>query len=439
MNMAQPTKVELAAIKPTELKLVELTPAKTQNFWALIKKWKWWIIAGVLALGVVAYFVLPRALGPQVSTVAVTKGNVVQTLVASGTIAHPNRVDISPQMSGSIKNVLAQEGQFVTEGQPLIVLDDRELQASMAQELGVVEVANAKLRQIRETALPSAQQTLGQAQATLVQTQREFDRNNKLHEQHIVADVAFDVAVQALALAKAATTNAALAVKNLEPDGSDYLSAQSALAQAQSNVRGVQAKINYASILAPSDGTVITRSVEQGNVVQPGKVLMVLSPSGKSEVTVLVDERNLSLIALGQSALVSADAFPDQNFPAQLTYIQPSIDLNRGSVQAKLEVTNPPKFLIQDMTVSVDIEVAKHINVLLAPINAIHDLLTKKTWVLKVDGTHALRQDVTLGVRGVSEVEIVSGLKDGEMIIPLSNTGIITGQKIRPQLPVAKP
>ena len=207
----------------------------------------------------------------------------------------------------------------------------------------------------------------------------------------------------------------------------------------RSNVRGVQAKINYASILAPSDGTVITRSVEQGNVVQPGKVLMVLSPSGKSEVTVLVDERNLSLIALGQSALVSADAFPDQNFPAQLAYIQPSIDLNRGSVQAKLEVTNPPKFLIQDMTVSVDIEVARHNDVLLAPINVIHDLLTKKPWVLKVDGTHALRQDVTLGVRGVSQVEIVSGLKDGEMVIPLSNTNIITGQKIRPQLPVAKP
>ena len=192
-------------------------------------------------------------------------------------------------------------------------------------------------------------------------------------------------------------------------------------------------------MLAPSEGTVITRSVAQGNVVQPGKVLMVLSPTGKSEVTVLVDERNLSLIALGQSALVSADAFPDQSFPAKLTYIQPSVDPNRGSVEAKLDVANPPKFIIQDMTVPVDIEVEKHNAVLLAPINAVHDLLSKKPWVLKVDGTHALRQEVSLGVKGVAMFEIASGLKLGDMLIPLSNASTISGQRIRPLQPVAKP
>ena len=91
------------------------------------------------------------------------------------------------------------------------------------------------------------------------------------------------------------------------------------------------------------------------------------------------------------------------------------------------------------MTVSVDIEVAKHNDVLLAPVNSVHDLLTKKPWVLKVDGTHTLHQDVTLGVKGVNEVEITSGLKRGEILIPLSNVGVVTGQKIRPLPAVAIP
>ena len=84
------------------------------GYWPTIKKWKWTILAIVLGLGVLAYFAVPWYLGPQVTTVAVTKGNVVQTLVASGTIANPNRVEISPQMSGIVTEVSAREGQFVT-------------------------------------------------------------------------------------------------------------------------------------------------------------------------------------------------------------------------------------------------------------------------------------------------------------------------------------
>ncbi len=409
------------------------------DFWSTLKKWKWTIVGLVVALGVAAYFAVPWFLGPKVTTVAVTKGNVIQTLVVSGTIANPNRVEISPQMTGVVIGVPAREGQFVTEGQPLILLDDRELRASFSQALATVSQSEMKLRQMREAAVPSAQQTLNQTIATLKQAQSQFDRISKLHGSRIVSDAALEGVIRDLAQANAARNSAELSLKSVQLNGSDYSSAEQVLAQAQANVRGVQAKLTYTIMRAPLTGTVITRSVEQGTVVQPGKVLMVLSPIGKSEVTVLVDEKNLSLIALGQSALASADAFPDQSFTAKLSYIQPSVDPNRGSVEVKLEVANPPKFLMQDMTVSADIEVAKHTDILLVPVNAVHDLLTKKPWVLKVDGTHAFRQDVTLGVKGVSEVEIMSGLELGETLIPLSNIGIKTGEKIRPLQTVVEP
>ena len=408
----------------------------TATFFSALRKWRWTVAALLVAVTVLAYFVVPWILGPQVTPVAVRTGNIVQTLVASGTIANPNRVEIGPQIVGSVQQVWVQEGQFVTAGQPLITLDDSELQASMSQATAAVEVANAKLRQIRETALPSAQQTLDQAQATLVQTQLQFDRTSKLHGARIVADVTLDAAVHDLAQAKAAVTSATLAVKNLEQNGSDYSSAQSALAQAQSNVRGIQAKMSYTTILAPSDGTVITRTVEQGNVVQPGKALMVLSPTGKTEITIQVDEKNLSLIALAQPAVVSTDAFPDQTFDATLTYVQPTVDPNRGSVEVKLEVPKPPKFLMQDMTVSVDIETARRNGVLTAPLSSVHDLLTKKPWVLKVDGTYAKRQYITIGARGITEVEVSSGLVLGDLLIPSGFATVTDGKRIRVLSPV---
>lgn len=413
--------------------------SQTIGYWPALKKWKWTILGFVMAMAAVTYFAVPWYLGSKVTTVFVTKGNVVQTLVVSGTIANPNRVDISPQMTGVVTEVSAREGQFVTEGQPLIILDDRELRASFTQAIAAVGQSEMKLRQLREATLPSAQQTLNQTIASLKQAQSQFDRTSKLHGSRIVSDAALEGVVRDLAQANAAKNSAQLSLETMQPNGSDYTSAEQALGQAQANVRGVQAKLAYTIMRAPLTGTVITRAVEQGIVVQPGKVLMVLSPKGKSEVTVLIDEKNLSLVALGQSALVSADAFPDQSFPATLSYIQPSIDPNRGSVQVKLDVADPPKFLLQDMTVSVDIEVAKHSNVMLMPVNAVHDLLTKKPWVLKVVGNYAVRQDVMLGVKGVTEVEITSGVKIDEMLIPLSNVGIITGEKIRPLQPVVRP
>ena len=72
-----------------------------------------------------------------------------------------------------------------------------------------------------------------------------------------------------------------------------------------------------------------------------------------------IDERNLGKLALGQKALASADAYPDQRFAAVVSYINPGVDITRASVEVKLTVADPPDYLRQDMTVSVDIEVAR--------------------------------------------------------------------------------
>ena len=124
---------------------------------------------------------------------------------------------------------------------------------------------------------------------------------------------------------------------------------------------------------APRDGTLIARNVEVGDVVQPGKVLMRLSPAGLTQLVVDIDEKNLHLLALGQRALASADAYAQQRFTAELSYINPGVNAQTGSVQVKLDVPNPPPKLQQDMTVSVDIEVARHAQALLLPGSVVHD------------------------------------------------------------------
>ena len=120
------------------------------------------------------------------------------------------------------------------------------------------------------------------------------------------------------------------------------------------------ARLGYARITAPVAGTLIHRDVERGDVVQAGKVLMVLSPAGETQLIVQIDERNLNLLALGQPAVASADAYPQQRFAhGWSTSIRPSTR-SGSSVEVKLQVPSPPDYLKQDMTVSVDIEAARH-------------------------------------------------------------------------------
>ena len=170
--------------------------------------------------------------------------------------------------------------------------------------------------------------------------------------------------------------------------------------------------------------------VERGYVVQPSSVLFVLSPFGETQLTVQIDEKNLGLIAIGQPALASADAFPNQTFAAKVVYINPGIDLQRASVQVKLGVPSPPSYLQQDMTVSVDIETARHPGALIAPLTSIRGLNNDQPWVLKVDGSRARRQDVTIGLTTAGKAEILAGLQPGDQVLP-ANAPVKPGARVR--------
>jgi HlyD family secretion protein len=284
-------------------------------------------------------------------------------------------------------------------------------------------------------ALPAAEQTLVQAQATAVQARQQFDRMKTLRERGFVVQSQLDDAQRALDIAESQLRAARLQVETNKPTGSDFALAQTALDQARANLRVAQVKLEQTVIKAPVDGVLIARNVEVGDVVQPGKDLMVLAPAGETQVDVMIDERQLSRLALGQKALGSADAFPNQRFAAELVYINPAVDPLRGSVEVKLRVPDPPAYLVQDMTASVDIEVARRADTVYVPTDAVHDANGTQPWVLAIRGFRAVRQPVKLGLRGDSRIEILDGVEAGDKLIPATNALVKAGQRVRAVAP----
>jgi HlyD family secretion protein len=359
------------------------------------------------------------------------RGDLVQTVVASGHVEAPHRVSIGTQIVGTVRQVPVAEGQAVKAGQTLVVLDSAELAAAAQQADVAVQQAQARLRQIAELQAPVAQQQLRQAQVNADNARRQWRRQQDLYRQGFIGEAALDDARKAVDLADAQLHAAHKQLDTLRPSGSDHALAAAELAQAQASAKAARARLGYATIAAPSDGVLISRDVEPGDVVQPGKALMVLSPAGETQLVVQIDEKNLGLLALGQSAQASADAYPSRRFGAELVYINPGVDAQSGSVEVKLRVPSPPAYLLQDMTVSVDIEVARRQQAVLLPADAVHDDAAHGAWVLRVDEGRAHRQAVQLGVRSGGVVEVLQGVQPGDRLVPAGEARVRDGSRVR--------
>jgi HlyD family secretion protein len=396
--------------------------------------WRWRFRAPALlaAVAVGWYFGVPFAFGPVVYVQPVIRAEFVQGVVASGHIEAPFRVNIGSQITGVVMDVPVEEGQSVKAGDILIVLDDREAKAVVVQAEGAVAQAEARLRQLRELTLPSAEEALAQAKATLLNAQQAYERAAQLAGKGVATKATLDDATRALNIARAQVRSAEFQVFTNQSGGSDYVMAETLLNQARANLITAQSRLSYTVIKAPRDGVLIWRDVERGNVVQPNNVLMRLSPFVDTQLTVQIDERNLGLLRVGEKALVSADAYPKELFEAQVIYINPGVDVARASVEVKLRVLKPPAYLRQDMTVSVDIETARHSGALIVSAESVRGLSGGHPWVMKVEGRHTKRRAVSVGLIGGGKVEILDGLKEGDLLVP-ATVSLKENVRIRPR------
>ncbi len=383
-------------------------------------------IAGVMLL---VWLVASYLLGPRVTTRVLAATSLVRTIVASGRVVTPLRVDVSSQISGAVRAVPVREGQSVVAGQALIEIDGSEAGASVEQARAALMQTEARLRQVRELALPAAQQAVRQAEVNLQNSQRQHERLLALQRQGFIGQAQLDDARRTLDVAESQLRSARLQVSSNDERGSELLAARAAVAQAQASLAMAQTRQAYTTLRAPVAGILIARNVQRGDVVQPGKVLMVLSPAGSTQLVVQIDEKNLARLKSGQKALASADAYPDQRFGAELVYINPAIDLQRGSVQVKLDVAQAPAYLRQDMTISVELEVERLDAAIVVPAAALQYSSDGAAWVMKHVAGRAVRQAVKTGQRQTGKVEIVSGVIAGDEVI--LDAVVADGRRVR--------
>jgi HlyD family secretion protein len=386
-------------------------------------------IAGAVILGLAALAAGAWRLesGPAVETLSVQRGDLRQSVVATGRVESPRRVDIGAVVTGTVVAVPVAEGQSVSAGTLLVKLDDAEPRAAVEQARQALAQADAKLAQLRTTGLPVAGEAARQAEVNVANAERSLARTRDLFARGFVGQAALDESQRARDIAASQAAAARLQRDSQAEGGTEVRLAHAARESARAALGLAQARLDLTTIAAPVGGVLIQRSVERGGVVQPGKTLLTLSPTGETQVVVQLDEKNLPLVHLGQAALASADAYPERRFAARVAYINPAVDALRGSVEVKLAVPEPPGYLLQDMTVSVDIEAAMLTGVLTLPAEA----LRPGDWVMVVRSGRTVRQQLKVGARGAGRIEVIEGLAEGEAVLPAVAATPGEGQPVR--------
>lgn len=310
----------------------------------MAKRWPW-ILGGVAVLGLGAWLLWPGGGAPAYVTMAVQRTTLTVTVNATGTLEPVDEVEIGAEITGRLVEIGADYNSHVTKGQILARLDTALLEAKVKQSAANRDAARAGIAEAQ------AALTLAQAKArrTAVLVERKFvsAQDNEVNQ----AEVARTAAALQAAEAQAAVAEAVLAsdVSNLDK----------------------------ATIRSPVDGIVISRAVELGQTIVAALQTPVLFTVARDltamELHLDVDEADIGLVADGQEARFSVDAYPTRRFDATLTSVRlaPKTDQGVVTYQVLARVANPDLALRPGMTATADITTRTLPDALLVPNGAL--------------------------------------------------------------------
>ena len=325
----------------------------------------------VVVIGIVLGIVFTRGTSSEDTpkTVEVTRGDIVKTVLADGSLGMPNKAYLSFGATGTVTEVLVDEGNNVTKDQVLARLDAPSLESSVEMAELQVEIAEEGVKAAR-------------AQYEKAQDLPGADED----------------------AAKASWETAKL---NLEI--------------AELSLESAELNLEKAVIVAPFDGVVADISITEGKEISTATLAtpaISLVDTSEIEMRGFIDEIDIAMVQLGQEANILLDALPDEEVKGSVVFISPVGTIRAGVVSYGTTITleNPVAELRDGMSATAEVIIERRDDVLVIPNRAIWGTLANPKAVVLVDGQQEERE-ITLGLTDGINTEVLSGLEEGEEVI----------------------
>ena len=374
-----------------------------------------------------------------VAAVSARRGSIAEVLPLTGTLAAAQEVKVTSKIPGRVARVLVEEGSTVEAGKTILIeLEIEELDLAVAEAKAAVAAAEAGLAKVlsgtRKEEIAQAEAAAAQAKANADVCRLTFERMENLLKEQSIPKTKYDEAKARfdMASAQCKAAEARLEMAKTGATKEDIGIAKARVGQAQAALASANRQHQNASIVSPISGIVAYRNVEPGEVVSPpvlpGKALLMIMNVIALKTKVNVSEKRARAVSLGQEAAVIVDAFPGETFSGKVSKISPMVDARSRTFETEILIPNPGGRLKPGMFARVRLVLAQRTNVVKVPLKAIREGNSYVVFVA-TNGT-ATARSVTLGISDGVDVEIVSGVAAGEMVITRGNLGLEDGESI---------
>lgn len=404
----------------------------------------------------------------RVTALPVAKKNLKLTTTQPGRIVAYEETAIASKLSGFVESVLVDIGDSAKKDQVLMRLSIPEMADEVRQKEALLAQAEAEVLQAESSvrAAKAALDTMaagieeagagkGRVTAELERAKSEHTRIQQLAATGTVTNKLAEELLSQLRAAQAAGLEIEAKVKsaeaaqrqataNVEKTQADVGAAQARRSVAQANLGHVRTMIGYLEIKAPFDGVVIQRAVDTGRYVQPAHSnalpLLVIARMDRVRVCVEVPEMEASAVDAGDkgdSALISIQSLGKKTIEGRVSRTAWGLDQSNRSLRIEIDVPNTDRILRPGMYASVTIALDQRTDVVVLPLTAIIRKEEATGCCVVKDNKIELRP-IVLGLRSGPEVEIVSGLQPGEVVVMARGEALKDGQVVAVITPVAK-
>jgi len=331
----------------------------------------------------------------------ILRGDIKETVTATGTVNAVTTVLVGTQVSGTIKQIYVDFNSPVKKGQIIAQIDPALFESQVEQA---------------EANLLSAKANLEKAEAVLLDAKRTVDRNRELFSRNLIARSELETAETNYTTAKAQVTVA-----------------ESQIAQSEAALKNAETNLRYTRIVSPVDGIVISRNVDVGQTVaasfQTPTLFTIAQDLTKMQIDTNVDEADIGKIEVGQHVEFTVDAYPDTVFNGRVWQIRnaPITVQNVVTYDVVIKVDNPGLKLKPGMTANVSIITAEKRDILMIPNAALRfrpsdfnkmDVYQKGPGLWVIEEGKIKRIPVSTGISDGNHTELISGqLKEGQEVI----------------------
>jgi multidrug efflux pump subunit AcrA (membrane-fusion protein) len=362
-------------------------------------------------------------------TVAEVQGQEVRrTVQVVGTLISQQEVTLGTEVPSTVSRILVDLGDRVEAGQLLVKLDDREARLEVDRLTATLQAAREALARSRQT-LESSRANVERAQAVLIDAQLNLRRFQGLLAEGAIsasqrdsAQMQYDVAVAGLRSAEAQLESDRAAIKN----------AEAGIEQSVAGLELARKRLKDTDVISPIAGFVRKRLVNEGETFKEKTPLIAIVALQALKLQGEVPERFAPQVRVGHPVQVEVEAHLGRSFPGHVSRVSPVVDVENRSFTVEASIPNPQGLLRPGFFAKASIVVGTERNVPFAPENAVVSF-AGNIKVFVVTGATVEERRVRTGSRRDGLVEILEGVKTGEMVATSNLSQLATGTAISVQ------